>query len=75
MKLKWVLLDGFVWVIFLIFEFYTALKNFFTLKPATYQFSYWAYGRFLGFVALLAFLSYWYQADALIGENGLSPWI
>ena len=74
MKLKWILLDSFVWVIFLFFEFFTALKNFITFKPATYQFSYWAYGRFLGFVTLLAFLSYWYQADALIGENGISPW-
>ena len=54
-----VLLDSFVWVIFLIFEFITRLKNFFSLKPATYQFSYWAYGRFLGFVTLIAFLSYW----------------
>ena len=25
-------------------------------------------------VALVAFLSYWSQADALIGEKGLSPW-
>jgi hypothetical protein len=75
MKFKWVLLDSFVWVVFLFFELFTGLKNSFALKPTTYQFSYWVYGRFLGFVTLLAFLSYWYQADALIGENGLSPWI
>jgi len=75
MKFKWVLLDSFVWLVFLFFELFTGLKNSFALKPTTYQFSYWVYGRFLGFVTLLAFLSYWYQADALIGENGLSPWI
>ena len=74
MKIKWVLLDSFVWVIFLIFEFITCLKIFFAFKPASYQFSHWAYGRCLGGVTLIAFLSYWYQADALIGQNGLSPW-
>jgi hypothetical protein len=74
MRAKWLLLDSSVWVIFLIFEFITGLKNFFTLKPSTYQFSNWAYGRCLGGVTLIAFLSYWYQADALIGQNGLSPW-
>jgi len=74
MKIKWVLLDSFVWVIFLVFEFINGLKNFFSRKPATYQFSHWAYGRCLGGVTLIAFLSYWYQADALIGQNGLSPW-
>jgi hypothetical protein len=74
MKIKWVLLDSFVSVIFLIFEFITGLKNFFALKPATYQFSHFAFGRCLGVVTLIAFQSYWYQADALIGQNGLSPW-
>ena len=74
MKIKWVLLDSFVWVIFLVFEFITGLKNFLAIKPATYQFSNWIYGRCLGGVTLIAFLSYWYQADALIGDNGLSPW-
>ena len=75
MKIKWVLLDSFVWVIFLIFEFITCLKIFFAFKPASYQFSHWAYGRCLGGVTLIAFLSYWHQADALIGQNGLSPWV
>jgi len=75
MKLKWVLLDNFVWVIFIIFEFITRLKNFFAFKAASYQFSHWAYGRCLGTVTLIAFLSYWHQADALIGQNGLSPWV
>ena len=40
----------------------------------SYNTAYWLYGRCLGFVTLIAFLSYWYQADALIGELGLSPW-
>ena len=39
-----------------------------------YQGSHWLYGRCLGFITLIAFLSYWYQADALIGDDGLSPW-
>jgi len=74
MKLKWVLLDSFVCIIFQIFEFVTAIKNFFALKQATYRYSYWAFGRCLGGVTLIAFISYWFQADALIGNNGLSPW-
>ena len=36
--------------------------------------SHWLYGRALGMVTLTAFLSYWFQADALIGPNGLNPW-
>ncbi len=36
--------------------------------------SHWLYGRSLGLITLLAFLSYWWQGDCLIGENGLSPW-
>jgi hypothetical protein len=40
-----------------------------------YQISHWLYGRCLGLITSIAFLSYWYQADCLIGQNGLSPWI
>jgi hypothetical protein len=40
----------------------------------SYHTAHWLYGRVLGIVTLIAFLSYWYQADALIGELGLSPW-
>jgi hypothetical protein len=40
----------------------------------SYVSAYWLYGRCLGLVTLIAFLSYWYQADALIGEQGLSSW-
>jgi hypothetical protein len=74
MKLRWILLDSFVRIVFLFLGFFSGLKNFFALKPATYLFSYWAYGRCLGLVTMIAFLSYWYQADAIIGQNGLSPW-
>jgi len=74
MKTKWALLDGSVWFIFLIFEFCSALKGFLKPKPKSYQFLHWVYGRCLGIVTLIAFLSFWYQADALIGKNGLSPW-
>jgi hypothetical protein len=43
-------------------------------KKCSFSSSHWLYGRCLGLVTLIAFLSYWYQADALIGEQGLSPW-
>ena len=43
-------------------------------KSYHYQVSHWFYGRCLGLITLVAFLSYWYQADALIGEVGLTPW-
>ena len=67
-------MDSFVWIIFQVFEFGTLCKRLFRPKPVTYQISHWAYGRLLGIVTLIAFLSYWSQANALIGENGLSPW-
>ena len=67
-------MDSFVWIIFQFFEFGTLCKRFFRPKLVTYQISHWAYGRFLGLVTLIAFLSYWSQANALIGENGLSQW-
>ena len=74
MSIKGCILDSFVWVIFQIFDFCTLCKSFLRSKPVTYQMSHWAYGRFLGLVTLIAFLSYWSQANALIGQNGLSPW-
>jgi hypothetical protein len=40
----------------------------------SYNTVHWLYGRCLGIVTLIAFISYWHQADALIGEQGLSPW-
>ena len=43
-------------------------------ESSGFQFAHWFYGRCLGSVVLIAFLSYWYQADALIGENGIVPW-
>jgi len=42
--------------------------------PYSYNTAHWLYGRSLGIISLFAFLSYWYQADALIGTQGLSPW-
>ena len=41
----------------------------------SYNSAHWLYGRVLGIIILIAFLSYWYQADALIGAQGLSPWV
>ncbi len=40
----------------------------------SFIFAHWFFGRCLGLVTLTAFLSYWSQADALIGPNGISPW-
>lgn len=40
----------------------------------SFTFAHWFFGRCLGLVSLIAFLSYWEQADALIGTNGLTPW-
>ena len=42
--------------------------------PYSYNTGHWLYGRCLGIITLIAFLSYWYQADALIGAQGLSAW-
>ena len=43
-------------------------------KASSFFFAHWFFGRSLGLVVLTAFLSYWGQADALIGPNGLNPW-
>ena len=43
-------------------------------KPPSFSFAQWLFGRSLGLIVLTAFLSYWIQADALIGPNGISPW-
>lgn len=40
----------------------------------SFQFAHWLFGRALGLICLLAFASYWIQADALIGPMGISPW-
>jgi len=41
--------------------------------PDTYKISGWIYGRLLGFVGLIAFLSFWSQSDMLIGSSGIVP--
>ena len=43
-------------------------------QPSSFHFAHWFFGRSLGLVSLIAFASYWYQADALVGENGIVPW-
>ena len=43
------------------------------LLPDTYRISGWVFGRSLGFITLLAFLSFWSQADGLIGPDGIIP--
>ena len=39
----------------------------------TYQISGWIYGRLLGLVGVIAFLSFWVQSDMLISSNGIIP--
>ena len=39
------------------------------VEPPTYVFSSWLFLRMLGAVALIAFLSYWTQAEGLVGEG------
>ena len=41
----------------------------------SFNFAFWFFGRTLGLISLIALLSYWIQADALIGTNGINPWI
>ena len=40
----------------------------------SFTFAHWFFGRCLGLVSFIAILSYWAQADALIGTSGLIPW-
>ena len=53
-----------------------SLKVFDQLGYTNYSFTFahWFFGRVLGLISLCAFLSYWIQADALIGADGISPW-
>ena len=44
------------------------------LRPATYLFSCWLFLKLIGVVSLIAFISYWVQADGLIGEHGILPY-
>ena len=39
----------------------------------TFSISSWIFGRFLGLVGLIAFLSFWFQAEALISSKGIIP--
>lgn len=43
------------------------------VEPPTYVFSSWLFLRMLGAVALIAFLSYWTQAEGLVGGDGILP--
>ena len=41
--------------------------------PDSYKISSWIFGRVLGLVGAAAFLSFWVQADLIIGSNGIIP--
>lgn len=43
------------------------------LQPPSYILSRWLFLRLLGFVYLIAFLSFWIQLPGLIGSNGILP--
>ena len=44
------------------------------ILPDTYRISGWLFGRLLGLITLIAFLSFWSQADGLIGSSGIIPY-
>ena len=54
---------------FIVLNFLASAKE----QKSSFMFAHWLFGRCLGVVSLIAFLSYWSQADALIGPNGLNP--
>lgn len=41
--------------------------------PDTYKISSWIFGRLLGIVGFIAFLSFWVQADLIISSKGVIP--
>ena len=43
------------------------------LLPDSYKTSGWIYGRLLGLVGIIAFLSLWVQSDMLISSSGIVP--
>lgn len=44
-----------------------------SLEPSTYRASSWLFVRLLGVISLIAILSFWVQAEGLIGGEGLLP--
>ena len=55
---------------------FSRLANIFwgsNLLQDTYRISGWLFGRLLGLITILAFLSFWSQADGLIGSDGIIP--
>lgn len=57
-------------------SFFSRLTRFFwgqNLEPPTYRFSTWLFMRLLGFVFLIAFLSFGIQAEGLTGSQGIWP--
>lgn len=43
------------------------------IRPPSFAFSYWLFLRLLGVCYLIAFLSYWHQAEGLSGNHGIIP--
>jgi len=43
------------------------------LKPSNFVVSTWLFVKSIGVIYLIAFLSFWAQADGLIGSNGILP--
>ena len=44
-----------------------------TIEPSTYIFSSWLYARALGIIGMIAVISFWAQANGLIGSRGILP--
>ena len=56
-----------------LFGFFSRMLFGDNFMPDSYKISSWIFGRMLGLVGAAAFLSFWVQADLIIGSNGIVP--
>ncbi|MBT5734056.1 lipase maturation factor family protein [bacterium] len=56
-----------------LFGFFSRILFGDNFMPDSYKISSWIFGRMLGLVGAAAFLSFWVQADLIIGSNGIVP--
>lgn len=55
------------------FSFWARLMWGRTLEPSTYCFTSWIFPRALGVIGIIAIISFWVQANGLIGSEGILP--
>ncbi len=56
-----------------LFGFFSRMLFGDNFMPDSYKISSWIFGRMLGLVGVASFLSFWIQADLIIGSNGIVP--